>query len=68
MDTDTIIEGENPLYNAIRAQEDIGKREIALHRIYPGMSGSEKSWKHSGRNKINNIIGVEKSGSLILFR
>lgn len=34
LDTDIIIAGEDPLYNAIKELEDLGEREIARYWIY----------------------------------
>lgn len=42
LDTDIIIAGEDPLYNAIKKLEDLGEREIARYWIYPVYEQEQK--------------------------
>lgn len=35
LDTDIIIKGEDPLYNAIKQLEELGEGDIARHWIFP---------------------------------
>lgn len=45
LDTDIIIEGEDPLYNAMKKLEDLGEKDIALHWIYPVYKSREEELK-----------------------
>lgn len=45
LDTDIIIKGEDPLYNAMVKLEELGERDIAFHWIYPVYKGREEELK-----------------------
>lgn len=45
LDTDIIIEGEDPLYNAMKKLEGLGERDIAFHWIYPVYKSREEELK-----------------------
>lgn len=42
LDTDIIIKGEDPLYNAMVKLEELGERDIAFHWIYPVYKQQQK--------------------------
>ena len=45
LDTDIIIKGEDPLYNAMVKLEELGERDIAFHWIYPVYKSREEELK-----------------------